>query len=467
MLTVDPRTPGFETIRALIRRMEADPKKDRKSLVSVDDRDVPAWQRQTVWNPEEMGLLAYSILRKYPIGMIILWKKPDGARVPIDGRQRLTAIRSFFQGDVALPDLPSIPDDLKNKKYKLLDGDAKKGYTELSIEEKEAFDEYALKAIEYEDIDENTAMEIFVMLQGGKSLTKTEVRSALGGKICDFVTDLTSGTSSSNEEIEEDDAEDPPPSRHAFFNELSSNLKNIRKAHRNVADVLLHEFLYSGLDKHWSSLEKMYREKAKSLTDAEKDEFRSTLGKFKNAISKKIGKKKVLLPQIRSTYFILSVFRCWQELRSNYDLPTNFNFAEEISVFETARANNGDDKPWVNFTAALSNAGYAQNKIQERHDILVSQILIRNPKIVLKKRDGKRTFSIEQKIAIWQRAEYRCEHVDGITQKRCSKVFENPRKADADHIVRWADNGPTTIENGRLLCRLHNRGAGKPTKSKS
>src|SRR5438876_3795517 len=118
--------PDFGTLKQLVRRLNAD-RNDRKNLISVSDHDVPEWQRKDVWSPIEKGLLAYSILQNYPIGMMILWRKPNGVRVPIDGRQRLTAIREFAAGRIPIPALPSVLPQFHNKKYLLLDGDQRAG----------------------------------------------------------------------------------------------------------------------------------------------------------------------------------------------------------------------------------------------------------------------------------------------------------------------------------------------------
>lgn len=449
---LEPKSTGFRNIKSLINRFNLNRETEIKKLVSAEDGDVPAWQRQVVWSKEEMGLLAYSILRGYPIGLMILWQKENGIRVPIDGRQRLTAIKEFYNGNICIPDFPKVEESLRLKKFKLQDGDKEKGFTELNLELREAFEDYELDCVQYEDIDEETAMDIFVMLQGGKSLTKTEVRAALGGKLCDFVTDITSDSPSTDDDFEEEVVP-----KHSFFKLLQTNIHNRRKAHRNICDILLHEFLYPNKDKHWSSLETMYRDKSKTLTDAEMSDFRGHLSKFQKAFTIELSKKKALMPQLRSAFLILSVYKVWRELISNYDLDKKFDFAKGLSKFETSRVKNKDEYPWINFTAALSNAGYAQNRIQTRNDILFSYYLREySAYIKPKKRDSKRAFTMEEKIAIWEKAERQCEWVDenGI---RCEDTFLHPREADADHIVKWKDNGETTISNGRLLCVNHNR----------
>src|SRR5438876_475092 len=102
-LPLEPHPPEFSSAKQLLRRLEED------RTVSVDDAIVPAWQRSSVWSEEQQGLLALSMLQGYPIGMIILWDKGDHSkrlRVPVDGRQRITAIRNFMLGRLAIPDLP-------------------------------------------------------------------------------------------------------------------------------------------------------------------------------------------------------------------------------------------------------------------------------------------------------------------------------------------------------------------------
>lgn len=447
MMINSPRAVEFRAIKQLINRLNANRETERNILISTEDFDVPPWQRQIVWTPEDMGLLAYSIIRNYPIGMIVLWKKPDGVRVPIDGRQRLRAIREFAEGRIAIPSLRSIPDEFKNAKYKLVDGDEEKGFRRLDMIYREIFDDYEPSIVQYDDIEEASAMDIFVKLQGGKSLTKTEVRAALGGKLCDFVTELTSEVRMVIDESDEEEL----PSRHPFFQKV--NLRNIRKAHRNICDILLHEFFYTDQDKHWSSLEAMYFEKATTLTEDEQSRFRTILGRFQRAVEIVEDGQRVMLPQLRTAFLILSFFKAWREITEEYALPQDFSFAVIVRTFETQRQENPEETPWINFSSALSNAGYAQHRIRTRHEILMPYIMNKYPTITPK--DRTRGFTEQQKIAIWDRADRQCEWIeDG---QRCQERFPDFRDAEADHFVKWNDGGQTSLENGRLLCRQHNR----------
>lgn len=446
-----PQAVPFRTIKKLVARMELQAGKDNR--ISVDDIDVPPWQRQLVWTADEMGLLALSILRNYPMGMVILWTKPGGVRVPIDGRQRLTAIKTFRDGLAAIPDMPGVPDEYRRKKYRLLPLDDPMKYSELSLDEREAFDDYDPLIVAYDNIDEQTAMDIFIRLQGGKSLTKTEVRAALGGKLCEFVTGLTSA---GGEKQEQDAEEDESVSHHKFFQQV--NVRNVRKAHRNLCDVLLHEYLYPGKNKHWASLDALYRDKSQTLSEADQRGFKKSLERFRKACLISVDGKEVLLPQLRSAFLILSFYRAWAEIEAQYSKPDGYSFAAALAAFETQRETHKARVPWVNFTAALSNAGYSEGRINERHQILMSFLLREHP--TMTRKDKNRVFSVAQKLAMWDRASHRCEWSDD-DGSRCEAMFPDFQKADADHFMRWSDGGETSLENGRLLCAVHNRGRGR------
>ena len=441
-----PRRVEFRSLKHLLRRMHADRDASSSELISVDEADLPHWQRQLVWTPDEMGLLCYSILRGYPTGQIILWRRTDGIRVPIDGRQRLTAIKRFFEGHIALPDLPHISSKYRRKKYALREQESPDDM--LDTLSKDDFDDYEPAILEYDDIDEDIAKDIFVKLQGGKSLTKTEIRAALPGRVTDFVSDLASPPLPI---VDDDDDEPvPPPNRHRFFSEIAAS--NRRKGHRNICDVLLHEFLYPGRDKHWSSLESMYLEKASTLSKREMEGFRKSLSRFHRAVRIQVNDEWRVHPHLRRAFLILTYYRVWRSLQT-LSLPETFNFLELLRKFEKLRETHKDDPPYVNFNAALSNAGYAKNRCDKRHQILSTFVLGRVPNA--EPRDKKRGFTVDQKVAIWDRAEGRCEWEDD--EDRCPTTIADFRVADADHVVKWSEGGPTSISNGRLLCRKHNR----------
>ena len=96
------------TIRKLIER------------ISSGDIRIPAFQRDFVWEPDQISFLLDSIYKEFPIGTVILWKTdnrlntekklgffelPDPQKdypvnYVLDGQQRLTSLFSVFQTDL-------------------------------------------------------------------------------------------------------------------------------------------------------------------------------------------------------------------------------------------------------------------------------------------------------------------------------------------------------------------------------
>jgi hypothetical protein len=64
-----------------------------------------------------------------------------------------------------------------------------------------------------------------------------------------------------------------------------------------------------------------------------------------------------------------------------------------------------------------------------------------------------RAFGRDARRAIVARDGLRCAFVDPDTGVQCSET----RWLSFDHVVPWARGGPTSEENGRLLCGAHNR----------
>lgn len=88
--------------------------------ISSGDIRIPAFQRNYVWEPDQVSFLLDSIYREFPIGTVILWKtdnrlnsekrlgyfelpepqKDYPVNYVLDGQQRLTSLFSVFQTDL-------------------------------------------------------------------------------------------------------------------------------------------------------------------------------------------------------------------------------------------------------------------------------------------------------------------------------------------------------------------------------
>lgn len=100
----------------------SDPLSIRKLIDRITNGDIriPAFQRDFVWEPDQIAFLLDSIYKGYPIGTVILWKTdtrlpaeknlgsfilPEPAKnypvnYVLDGQQRLTSIFSTFQNEL-------------------------------------------------------------------------------------------------------------------------------------------------------------------------------------------------------------------------------------------------------------------------------------------------------------------------------------------------------------------------------
>ncbi|SEG16499.1 Protein of unknown function DUF262 [Butyrivibrio sp. Su6] len=141
----------------------------------------PAYQRRgDVWNEDKQGFLIDTILKNYPMPPIFLHQKIDEVTGTtkydvIDGKQRLTAIIKFIEGDLELPqdfDEGAYGDSrLNGLKIDDLEGkllDYKKQLWRYSI------------SVEYIDTDKNDVVDaIFDRLnRNGEQLEEQELRKA-------------------------------------------------------------------------------------------------------------------------------------------------------------------------------------------------------------------------------------------------------------------------------------------------
>jgi len=142
----------------------------------------PPYQREgDVWSEEQKSLFIDSLMRNYPIPMIYLNKKNRGSKYVyevIDGKQRLSTIISFYNGEFALKF------DKNETGYLGFDG---RKYQELKemyrnstlndVEKKyiENFDSYPISFQIIQDASNEQIKDIFDRLNRGESLNAAEI----------------------------------------------------------------------------------------------------------------------------------------------------------------------------------------------------------------------------------------------------------------------------------------------------
>lgn len=101
---------GFYTVYELKRKYD---KQDKQIILDS------AFQRENVWSHTQKAELIESILMGLPLPIFYFNEDKRGRLIVVDGRQRLTALFEYLQGDFALKNLKILRDINGNKFHKL------------------------------------------------------------------------------------------------------------------------------------------------------------------------------------------------------------------------------------------------------------------------------------------------------------------------------------------------------------
>jgi len=100
-------------------------------------------------------------------------------------------------------------------------------------------------------------------------------------------------------------------------------------------------------------------------------------------------------------------------------------------------------KELVNFNLAVSRGTTSEANIKLRHDVILKRFLNEYKPLPL---DEDRSFSHEQKIAIFRKYDGKCQ--------KCSKTLQfNDPETHYHHTDYYAKGGKTETEKGLLLCK--------------
>ncbi|MEU6732927.1 DUF262 domain-containing protein [Streptomyces physcomitrii] len=141
--------------------------------------DIPDWQRDEVWSPQQKKLLIDSILNGWKLPKFYFAKTssdPDEFDV-VDGQQRLATIWEFFEN-----------------KLKLSEESAKRfgGYTYSELPEgvTDDFDDFEIQYDEITEATDNDIQEFFQRLQAGKALTSAERLNSVNSNLISYARKL-------------------------------------------------------------------------------------------------------------------------------------------------------------------------------------------------------------------------------------------------------------------------------------
>lgn len=151
---------GFYTVYELKRRYDANPKR-----IKLDSD----FQREIVWKPQQKVELIESILMGLPLPIFYFNQDKYGNLIVVDGRQRLTALFEFMNGEICLDNL------------KILNNFNGKTFKELLPVYQTRIEDFQIQAhVIIPPTPDRIKFDIFDRVnRGGTILNKQEIRNAL------------------------------------------------------------------------------------------------------------------------------------------------------------------------------------------------------------------------------------------------------------------------------------------------
>ena len=398
------RSTEQRTVRSFCRRMR------RINL-------QPTYQRGAVWSKSQKQLLVDSILRDLDVPKIYLREISEVKfdEEAVDGQQRLTAIYGFYNDEfpIAKDADPISGIEIAGMKF-----------SELEEDIKDIFEAYELTVVILRNSSGEEVEEMFLRLQNGTTLNAAEKRNAMPGNMKDFVRHI---------------------SEHQFFS--NCGFKNHRFAHFLIASQMIRTALEGqpcGVKS--SDLIKMYEKNEDfDLSGKEAKKISRTLDLMLEAFPEKTPE----LTKLTS----LSLFIVFSYLRENFDIRNRANKIgywfinfEKWRKSDELKPSDERDQEMVTYQDKMSRTTDGQDSVEYRTKVLLTRLLKDIPDLV--PLDPQRTFSHEQRIAIFRRDEGVCQ-----VRVKCEGVKCHWDHWHADHKIAWSNGGKTTVANGQVSCQ--------------
>ena len=421
----------------------------------------PPYQRKSVWPRHKQKSLIDSFFRRHYVPSIVLREvhTPDRKALweVVDGQQRIIAVQDFFNNEFKLPEtLRDITEE------------ADKYYKDLSLDIKSHIQEQTMTATVLTGLTdpENRTYQkhvttIFWRLQQGEKLSYIEEEhSKLYSAARNFITKYADDISFDFKHYQ---SKDTNPSRHLFFNILP--VKNDRLQHLSLlarflmlekenGPAELGEAYLSNFIDEWTDKDLQEFEKQPMVKNCKKtlDTFFEIL-KDDPAVASGGGE----MPELDREYTILSMYLLVRRLVhggwafQSKDYPTFRKFIHDFYV--RWESNDENDTEMLLFRASRQQN---EKSVQTRDELITKWFFEINPS--LDKRDPQRNFTYAERIQIYRKNKGICQRC--LEEKGEAEAHVSWKEFEADHLKAHTTGGKTTIENGQVLCRFHNRSKG-------
>ncbi|HET7455284.1 MAG TPA: DUF262 domain-containing protein [Solirubrobacterales bacterium] len=426
----------------------------------------PPYQRKTVWSRGKQQALLDSLFRSYYVPRIVIREvrlsERQIIREVIDGQQRITTAKRFREDELPLPkSLSDLDQDLVGKRYSELPADVRRFVDRLS------FAADVVKGIDDpRDADhQQVASDIFWRLQQGIPLNYMETAHArLASLARNFIAKYADDISFDYESYKPLDIN---PSKHPFFSVI--NRSNDRMQHLALlARFLLLEKADGPADLQETNVTELIEESQdpKGVDNLDYEQTSEAQGALRtmNVFFETFKNDPLVvqgegMKELSVEYLIVSVYLLLRHLLTYYV----FAEAEQtlfrdflVDFYGKWAARSEADPDVIRFAEARQQNG---NEIEIR-DRILRQLFFdfsRQHGHTMLDKDNRRAFDEAERIAIYRRDEGLCQIC--IEEGKPEAEARVPwREFDADHVLPHSRGGQTVVDNGRVLCRYHNRG---------
>lgn len=383
-------------------------------IMSGDIELQPDFQREYVYDDTRASYLIESILIDMPIPTIYLCEEEDVYEV-IDGQQRLTTVKRFYNNEFSLKKLKYLPD--LNGKY----------FKDLDKKQKRQFEDFCFKTTIIKPDAENIKYELFERLNtGASSLNAQEIRNCIyRGKFNNILKELVNDSNV----------------RKYLFKPNRVN-RRMKLEEETLFLIWYLEGIRTGTLPFSSSTKKQavnkFMASKKNITE---EDARLLQKEYKNTFREGFDLFGTLMHDIGNRYLIVDIMNSFprKHLRKYQD--------RIIEIIKDTLENNEE-------YIGLRNGALAghMDTLVKKHNIIKDQIekLIDDNEEI--KKDTNRVFPGEWRKELYARQKGKCAI--------CKQSIHDVDIAEIDHIEPHSLGGQTTIENAQLTHRYCNRSKG-------
>ena len=143
-----------------------------------------AVQRGYEWSNSKASLFIHSLIVGYPVPPFYAARGKDKVYDMLDGKQRLTSLLRFYNGEFSLKEVPGVSYTIDGQEIEMAIDDCK--YENLPEEFRDNIDSYSLLFYYFDDITEDQIAEMFFRMNNGKPVSSsvlTRIRALSRDKI--------------------------------------------------------------------------------------------------------------------------------------------------------------------------------------------------------------------------------------------------------------------------------------------